>query len=172
MEVVLCEGLERIERRVFQQCWSLRNVAIPPTAHAPQEYLQGCHDLLQLFDLQEKIVHALRSRFDGLPIHKLCYYQSLHSTREVLDQLKNVIGPDPDQSEASPGTSNVTDHNQDCLGMTPLHILACSTKHDIDLYHLIVANHPRSLITLRTNGAASQSSIQSGAVLHRRLCNS
>jgi hypothetical protein len=36
---------------------------------------------------------------------------------------------------------------QDCLGMTPLHILACSSKHDLRLYQWVVATHPKSIIT-------------------------
>lgn len=32
--------------------------------------------LLQVFGIVEAIVDALKSRFDGLPIHRQCYYQS------------------------------------------------------------------------------------------------
>jgi hypothetical protein len=31
--------------------------------------------------------------------------------------------------------------------MTPLHILACSSVHDLELYHLIVEKYPTNLIT-------------------------
>jgi hypothetical protein len=40
-----------------------------------------------------------------------------------------------------------TGNQQDCLGMTPLHILACSSVHDIELYRLIIENYPTNLIT-------------------------
>jgi hypothetical protein len=38
-------------------------------------------------------------------------------------------------------------NQQDCLGMTPLHILACSSMHDLEVYRLIVENYPSNLIT-------------------------
>ena len=40
-----------------------------------------------------------------------------------------------------------TGSQQDCLGMTPLHILTCSSVHDLELYCLIVDNYPANLIT-------------------------
>ena len=40
-----------------------------------------------------------------------------------------------------------TGNEQDCLGMTPLHILACSSIHNLELYRLIVENYPANLIT-------------------------
>jgi hypothetical protein len=40
-----------------------------------------------------------------------------------------------------------TGNQQDCLGMTPLHILACSSIHDLEVYHVIVENYPANLIT-------------------------
>ena len=36
---------------------------------------------------------------------------------------------------------------RDCLGMTPLHILACSSVHDLELYRVIVEKNPTNLIT-------------------------
>jgi hypothetical protein len=42
---------------------------------------------------------------------------------------------------------NPTGNQQDCLGMTPLHILACSSVHDLDVYRLIVEKYPANLIT-------------------------
>jgi hypothetical protein len=40
-----------------------------------------------------------------------------------------------------------TGNQQDCLGMTPLHILACSSVHDLEHYRVIVENYPANLIT-------------------------
>ena len=42
---------------------------------------------------------------------------------------------------------DTTGNQQDCLGMTPLHILACSSVHDLELYHMIVENYLTNLIT-------------------------
>jgi hypothetical protein len=40
-----------------------------------------------------------------------------------------------------------TGNEQDCLGMTPLHILTCSSVHDLEVYRVIVENYPANLIT-------------------------
>ena len=37
--------------------------------------------------------------------------------------------------------------HQDCLGMTPLHIISCSGKHDINSYKFFVEKYPDDLIT-------------------------
>jgi len=42
---------------------------------------------------------------------------------------------------------DTTGNRQDCLGMTPLHILACSSVHDLELYRMIVENYLTNLIT-------------------------
>jgi hypothetical protein len=35
---------------------------------------------------------------------------------------------------------------QDCLGMTPLHILACSTVHHLEIYRFMIDQYPETLI--------------------------
>ena len=39
-----------------------------------------------------------------------------------------------------------TGNQQDCLGMTPLHVLSCSTVQDLDLYKVLVEKYPENLI--------------------------
>jgi hypothetical protein len=46
-----------------------------------------------------------------------------------------------------------TGNQQDCLGMTPLHILACSSVHDLEVYRVIVEKYPANLITQDRWGA-------------------
>jgi hypothetical protein len=65
----------------------------------------------------------------GLPVHRVVYYQSYNQ-----GVLQNLIMLNP------------TGNQQDCLGMTPLHILACSSVHDIKLYRVIIKNYPTNLI--------------------------
>ena len=94
---------------------------------------------MKLFGSHQMIHDALKSRLDQLPIHKLCYYQSYYPTDVTIDQLNNIL------SEHAGAHLNVP-NNQDCLGMTPLHILACSSKQYLDLYQLIVTSFPKVLI--------------------------
>ena len=75
----------------------------------------------------DTISAALRHRFDDLPIHKICYYQSYHGTETTMQHLKRQINP----LKSSPGQLNVSGKEQDCLGMTPFHILACSPNQQL-----------------------------------------
>ena len=50
---------------------------------------------MKLFGSQQMIIDALKSRFDGLPIHRLCYYQS----EGVTDLLKST-GLIPDNTKS------------------------------------------------------------------------
>jgi hypothetical protein len=90
--------------------------------------------------LGENIDQALRHRFDGLPTHQICYDHAHLSTEETLALLESTNIPASEGKELS-----YTD--QDCLGMTPLHILACSTKHSLEVYQRIIEFHPNSIIT-------------------------
>ena len=124
---------------VFKGCYSLRNIAIPLDAivAGKNRTFTQCTDLQQLFGTQEEIVNALQHRFDNLPIHKMIYYQSYNNI--TSDQLR--IETDSRTRQSSSGKQ------QDCLGMTPLHILACSTVQNIELYKVLVENYPESLIS-------------------------
>jgi hypothetical protein len=51
------------------------------------------------------------------------------------------------------GVINPSGLQQDCLGMTPLHILACSTVQRLELYQLMVDKYPANLIVEDAWGA-------------------
>jgi hypothetical protein len=135
--VELPEGINRIGKWAFSKCWSLRNLSLPPSADIVEEAFDGCRDLLDLFGSRERINEALRHRFDKLPIHKLIYYQSYHPTEATRNKLSMNM-------KTRTGKSG---NQQDSLGMTPLHILACSKKQSLELYQLILEKHPTNLIT-------------------------
>jgi hypothetical protein len=73
------------------------------------------------------------------------YYQSYHSN--ALEVICNIINMDEN------GELHPTGHEQDCLGMTPLHILACSTVHSLELYRLMIEKYPGTLIVEDAWGA-------------------
>ena len=123
---------------------TLRNVAFPSkcvieaTGHSYK-------DLWLVFPggFNNTIITALRQRFDDLPIHKMCYYQSYHDTEHTLQSLEREINQ---CSLTISSQVNTTGKDQDCLGMTPLHILACSTKQNMDMYWLLIDKYPETLI--------------------------
>jgi hypothetical protein len=91
-------------------------------------------DLQRLFgNSNTRIIWELQHRFDGLPIHRIVYYLSYNE--EVL------------QGQTFRSPLDPTGNQQDCLGMTPLHILACSSVHNLELYRLIIEKYPTNLIT-------------------------
>lgn len=80
--------------------------------------------------------YALRNRFKGLPIHRVCYYHSYDPEAVAVGELTNELS-----------RSIAKQRQQDCIGMTPLHILACCTKHRIGMYSLLIEKCPEQLIT-------------------------
>jgi hypothetical protein len=113
-------NVREIEAYAFVYCNCLQNVAFPPDAVFGNnilgrrgEFERNKYDLHQLFGSIEEIISALQHQFDGLPIHSIVYYLLYH--QGVLQKLMDAIKLDP------------TGNQQDCLGMTPLHILACSS---------------------------------------------
>jgi hypothetical protein len=102
-------------------------------------------DLQQLFSSELEIIRELQHRFDGLPIHRLVYYQLYY--QGVLQILAATINMRSCQSRTLRSKLDPTGNQQDCLGMTPLHILACSSVHNLEMYCLIVEKYPTNLIT-------------------------
>jgi hypothetical protein len=82
---------------------------------------------------------------DYQSIHSLVYYQSYN--QGVLQILLAAINMRSGQRRTLRSKLDPTGNQQDCLGMTPLHILACSSVHNLELYRVIVDNYPTNLIT-------------------------
>jgi hypothetical protein len=112
-------AVTKIRDYAFYKCHCLRNVTFPPNAVTDNNILNEATDLLLLFSSIAKIIHNLKHRFDELPVHSTVYYQLY----------------------------NQGDNQKDCLGMTPLHILACSSVHNLEVYRTIIDNYPANLIT-------------------------
>jgi hypothetical protein len=134
----LPEGLERISLDVDYDryrgksssiycCKSLVNLVTP----SEQDFEQHCdvrsfmnglklrHVASNFTDLVSKLQH----RFETLPVHRLCYYQSYYPLTETMDNLRQSMDADP-----GAGT------NVDAFGMTPFHILALSQTPNLSLF--------------------------------------
>jgi hypothetical protein len=139
----LPEGLEIIilnvdydrYRRVTSNiycCKSLVNLVIPSEQDFQQldddgdEIMSGLklrHVASNFTDLVIKLQH----RFDDLPVHRLCYYQSHHLLTETMENLRRSMDADP-----GAGT------NVDAFGMTPFHMLALSQTPNLSLFQALV----------------------------------
>ena len=141
----LSENVFGVEQHAFGYCRSLRNIALTfNTVHYSAFY--QCYDLLHIFHTEEAIVNAVKSRFYELPLHAMMYYISYYNTPTIREEILHgfVINEN--------GLRNPTGLRQDCLGMTPLHILACSTAC-LELYQLMVEYYPENLIVEDSWGA-------------------
>jgi hypothetical protein len=115
------------------------------------------YDSMYSADALSHAIDAIRNRFVGLPIHAVCYGQCYQTDVDaVMRDLRREINPWSSSSSSSRsgaggpmflGRLNATGRTRDCLGMTPLHILTCSSRHDIDMYRLLVSKYPENLVT-------------------------
>jgi len=148
----LSENITEIKNSAFGYCICLRNVAFPHDAvidgdtFVNERARNANTDLRQLFgDSDARLISELQHRFDGLPIHSIVYYQSYH--QGVLQNLILAVNMRSGLSRTLRSKLNPTGNQQDCLGMTPLHIMTCSSVHDLEVYCLIVEKYPANLIT-------------------------
>ena len=125
----LSESIKRLDNEAFISNPVLRNLALPSDAEIGVDAFKDCIDLKEL-GTERNIISALKHRFDNLPIHKMLYYQSYCREKDTRSKLH-----DPSIK------------HQDTLGMTPPHILACSTVQNIEVYKVLIEKHPESLIT-------------------------
>jgi hypothetical protein len=155
----LSEDMIEIGSDALRYCYCLRNVAFPPDADLGGEIFiddvtfvnneverEAITDLQLLFgNSNGRIISALMHRFVGLPIHRIVYYQSYN--QGVLQDLNAAINMRSGQRRTLCSKLDPSGNQQDCLGMTPLHILACSSVHDLEMYHIIIEKYPSNLIT-------------------------
>jgi hypothetical protein len=108
-------------------CKSLVNFVIPAEQRfVPLEFDEECMKQLKLRHAASdfgRLFSAVQHRFDDLPVHRLCYYQSYHPLTEAMDNLRQVVGADP-----SAGSK------VDAFGMTPFHILALAQTPNFSLF--------------------------------------
>ncbi|KAL7545026.1 LOW QUALITY PROTEIN: hypothetical protein ACHAWF_008398, partial [Thalassiosira exigua] len=123
-----------INANAFHGCSSLRNIVISP--HCDEYAIARSLNNIHCEDWCS--FEALKSRFDKLPIHKMCNLPIAHRSTPVT--LRNFT----DEVVENDATSESL---RDCIGMTPLHVLACSTtNHDITFYQFFVDKNPEHLI--------------------------
>jgi len=135
----LPERIFEVDYQAFGCCRSLRNISLASNTVVSEHAFYACLDLRHIFGTKEAIVNALKIRFAGLPIHGKMYYKSYYNPPMTAEEIQNTIIIDEN------GELDPTGFEQDCLGMTPLHILACSTVHSLELYQLMVGMYPGNL---------------------------
>lgn len=116
VSVVFSEGIHVIRQLAFQSCKSLVNIALPASLQdIPDNTFEDCEKLLSLFPVHDQLVHKLQHRFEGLPMHKLCYDEPGSAVEDVSAIVGNANAPHELVAK------------MDILGMTPFHILALAS---------------------------------------------
>mmetsp|Transcript_10775 Transcript_10775/g.26053 ORF Transcript_10775/g.26053 Transcript_10775/m.26053 type:complete len:634 (-) Transcript_10775:98-1999(-) len=124
--------VEEISSLAFAECHNLKHIALPQDmdlTEMPDDVFQTCHLLNPMLlsamtgGEASDSTQALQNRFEGLPIHQVCYYSQ---DQDVLEQLL-MLDFDNDGDNDNDGITSAA--TQDCFGMTPFHILALSGSH-------------------------------------------
>lgn len=132
LSVELPETISTIRDESFSGCTSLRNVFLPSNVPRIGDPFQNCEDLLEVFE-DDQLFDVLTSRFDGLPVHRMCYFQAHNEKDTTLEEIRQSLA------------SETFETFQCGLGMTPLHILALSTKPRLDIWTELQGRFPLCL---------------------------
>lgn len=130
------DGVTSIWGGSFAECSLLRNIFIPSSVILLEAIFDGCTQLQEIFPGGNARIDALKNRFDGLPIHKICYFQSHHKMDLAVRKVRHAI------------TNNDTIKTdlQDTLGMTCMHILALSVKPNFRLWNELLEISPKKTL--------------------------
>ena len=145
LSVEMAGSVERIGDDAFLGDSVLRNVALPASCEVAPDAFANCVDLLTLFNTTEGIEAALKTRFDGLLMHELLYRQCHLPEDEALERLRIAVsGRSGSKSlrRAAAGARTESMAPRDCMGMTCLHVLACSSRQTVDMHRLLAERYP------------------------------
>lgn len=116
----------RIKAFSFRKCESLSNIVISPKSVIDQRAFEGCTRL-------QECLGSLMGRFEGLPVHKLCYQASTTSVTELKMAMNTKISID--EMEQLPPMV-------DMFEMTPFHVLCSSAEPRLDLFLALLQQYP------------------------------
>jgi hypothetical protein len=148
LQKLLCYSLLRInipstvkslKLNTFIRCTLLRNVVIAPSSALTQDvFLQSSPSLQNMGFSLEMII----GRFDELPLHRHCYYYRPH---RHVEQTMDCTTPKWFNEEVD----RLPAHGlqQDCFGMTPLHVLLClSAGCDVRVCQCMIERYPGAML--------------------------
>ncbi|KAL3942149.1 MAG: hypothetical protein SGBAC_003611 [Bacillariaceae sp.] len=132
LSLELPETISSIQEASFIDCVLLRNIFLPANVSRIGAMFPGCEDLLEVFE-EDQLLDVLQHRFDGLPVHRICYFQKYSEEETVLKEIRQSLISEPFETF------------QDGLEMTPLHILALSCKPRLNLWIELQVRFPQCL---------------------------
>ncbi|EJK55691.1 hypothetical protein THAOC_24548 [Thalassiosira oceanica] len=119
---------------MFRQGNFLSNICIAPDSSIHEGAYE---DMIHKFNKKGCTLDMIRSRFKQLPLHEICFDYSNQHTEVTFEQVKDCLKKNADAVR-----------EKDCIGMTPLHIIACSTNHDVRLFQILISSSHKTLMDL------------------------
>jgi len=127
LSIELPNALQEIGEFAFASCEALKNGVIPSTVEVVGRHVWGgCF----VGFASHEVPQMIRNRFEELPLHTVCYFQSYYSN--PMDQLLQAMEQGGDKSDQK---------TIDCFGLTPFHILALSKKPNKELWLTLLKKH-------------------------------
>eukprot|EP00980_Cylindrotheca_fusiformis_P024593 scaffold12118_cov138-Cylindrotheca_fusiformis.AAC.10 len=125
--IQLPQRLCTIETGAFRGCKSLINICLPMFCELGTDILRDATTLCETFgDTETSAISGLQNRFQGLPLHRLCYYQDI----EIFVPMKRAIRKI---------------RLVDSFGMTVFHIMALSSRPWLFLFESLTDLCPELL---------------------------
>ena len=120
-------------------CTLLRNVAIAPSSALTQDGFEQSFPSLQNMGFSLEMIIG---RFDELPLHEHCYYyRPQHRAEQTMDCTT------PKWFNEEVGRLPAHGLQQDCFGMTPLHVLLCSSAGcDVRVCQCMIEKYPGAML--------------------------
>lgn len=162
LSVELPKRLRKIEDQAFKSCEGLLNVEIPNSVtRLGDKAFEWCQIRLTLrFGVN---LERLERRFDGLPVHKVCYFQANYSEDAKIKRLRTAISPASTSStggklsglfpscihkQAIERPHETTSYGNfvDPFGMTPLHLLCLSARPSSNVCQMLLTNCPSDVL--------------------------
>jgi hypothetical protein len=139
LRIIIPSSITSICNDAFARCVLLRNVAISSTSAITQAQFANSFPTIHH---KEITLELIKGRFDDLSMHRLYNnYNPAPGTQAKVharcDTFIQAVNQHPIHKF----------QHQDCLGMTPLHIMLCSgTDHDIRVIQCMIEKCPDALL--------------------------
>lgn len=118
----------------FHEADEIRNAYLCENTTDDDSNNDGDDDSDSYGETSNVLVNALTDRFKELPIHSLCYGQSFSTIEAMHDILRNAA-PTSLEDEV------------DAFGFTPFHIIAQSTRPNLELVKELAERYPMRVLT-------------------------
>ncbi len=140
--IIVPEAVTFIEDNAFADCTSLKSIVLPKELMLLGRSVFDCCTALDRRcrdgrNYQYSTEKWLQRRFDGLPMHRICYQNLSAISRDTFATLVKQ--------------HRETLHLRDAMNMTPLHILHCNPTASTEMMHMLRFAYPEATGAIDVN---------------------